>query len=87
VKEVRIEIGCREYFVDLVVLPGLEIDVILGIKWMSGNGVLIDTSTRVVTLRDPVKKEAYHFLEILTSTMYLMLSKPRPLLPSSTPSL
>jgi hypothetical protein len=80
VKEVCIEIGCREYFVDLVVLPGLEIDVILGIKWMSGNGVLIDTSTRVVTLRDPVNKEAYHFLEILTSTMYLMLSKPRPLL-------
>jgi hypothetical protein len=33
------------YDVDLVVLPGLGLDVILGMKWMSGNGVLIDTST------------------------------------------
>jgi hypothetical protein len=36
-----------------VVLPGLGIDVILGMNWMSQNGVLIDTSTRVVMLRDP----------------------------------
>jgi predicted aspartyl protease len=45
VNNVRIEIGDREFLVDLVVLPGLGIDVILGMKWMSGNGVLIDTST------------------------------------------
>jgi len=35
------------------------IDVILGMKWMSGNGVLIDTTTRVVMLRDPNTKEAF----------------------------
>ena len=45
VRDVRISISNREYTVDLVVLPGLGIDVILGIKWMSGHGVLIDTST------------------------------------------
>jgi len=28
-------------------------------KWMSGNGVLIDTTTRVVMLRDPNTKEAF----------------------------
>jgi hypothetical protein len=28
-------------------------------KWMSGNGVLIDTSTRVVMLRDPVDKKGF----------------------------
>jgi hypothetical protein len=27
-------------------LPGLGIDVILGMNWMNQNGVLIDTSTR-----------------------------------------
>jgi hypothetical protein len=48
VKDVKIEIGDREFLADLVVLPGVGIDVILGIKWMSGNGVLIDTTTRVV---------------------------------------
>ena len=31
---------------DLIVLLGLGIDVILGMNWMSGHGVLIDTSTR-----------------------------------------
>jgi len=48
VREVRILISNREYTIDLVVLPGLGIDVILEMKWMSGHGVLIDTSTRVI---------------------------------------
>jgi hypothetical protein len=59
VKDVKIEIGDREFFADLVVLPGVGIDVILGMKWMGGNGVLIDTSTRVVMLRDPVDKTGF----------------------------
>jgi hypothetical protein len=56
---VRIEISDQEFTVDLVVLPGVGIDVILGMKWMSGNGVLINTSTRVVMLRDPIDKKAF----------------------------
>jgi len=54
-----LEIGGRQFLVDLVVLPGVGIDVILGTKWMSGNGVLIDTTTRVVMLRDPNTREAF----------------------------
>ena len=50
-KAVSIEIGGRVYTLDLVILLGLGIDVILGMKWMSSHGVLIDTSTRVVMLR------------------------------------
>jgi hypothetical protein len=42
-----------------VVLSGLGIDVILGMNWMSQNGVLIDTSTRVVTLRDPTDQKGF----------------------------
>ena len=38
---------------DLIVLSGLAIDVILGMKWLSGHGVLIDTSTRTIMLREP----------------------------------
>jgi hypothetical protein len=52
VKNVKIEIGDREFLVDLVVLSGVGINVILEMKWMSGNAVLIDTSTRVVMLRE-----------------------------------
>jgi hypothetical protein len=37
----------------------MGIDVILGMKWMSGNRVLIDTSTRVVMLRDLVDKKGF----------------------------
>jgi hypothetical protein len=59
VKDVMIEIGDREFLVDLVVLPGVGIDVILGMKWMSCNGVLIDTSTRVVMLRVLVDKKGF----------------------------
>jgi hypothetical protein len=54
-----IEIGDREFLVDLVVLPGLGIDVIPRMTWMSGNGVLIDTSTRVVMLRDPIDNKGF----------------------------
>jgi hypothetical protein len=56
---VQIKIGDREFAVDLAVLLGVWIDIILGIKWVSGNGVLIDTSTQVVMLRDPVDKKAF----------------------------
>jgi len=54
-----LEIGDRQFLADLVVLPGVGIDVILGMKWMSGNGVLIDTTTRVVMLRDLNTKEVF----------------------------
>jgi hypothetical protein len=55
----KVEIEEHLYDLDLMVLPGLGLDVILGMKWMSGNGVLIDTSTRVVMLRDPKDQQAF----------------------------
>ena len=48
-----ISIQEREHTVDLIVLLGLAIDVILGMSWMSGHEVLIDTSTRTIMLREP----------------------------------
>ena len=38
---------------DLIVLPGLAIDVILGMSLMSGHGVFNDTTTRTIMLREP----------------------------------
>ena len=35
-----LEIGGRQFLADLVVLPGVGIDVILGMNWMSGKGFL-----------------------------------------------
>ena len=53
VRDVLISIQEREYTTDLIVLPGLAIDVILGMSWMSGHGVLIDTTTRTIMLKEP----------------------------------
>jgi hypothetical protein len=59
VSGVEFEIEGQKYLLALVVLPGLGIDVILGMNWMSQNGVLIDTSTRVVVLRDPTDQKGF----------------------------
>ena len=59
VRDVRISISNREYTSDLVVLLGLGIDVILGMKWISGHGVLIDTLTRTNMLREPQSNNAF----------------------------
>jgi hypothetical protein len=59
VKDVEFEIEGRKCLLTLVVLPGLGMDVILGMNWISQNGVLIDTSTRVVMLKDPTDQKSF----------------------------
>jgi len=59
VKDVNIAIEGRNFSANLVILLGLGINVILGMNWMSNNGVLIDTSTRVVMLQERDSKEAF----------------------------
>ena len=59
VRNVLISLQEREYTMDLIVLPGLSIDVILGMCWMSDHGVLIDTSTRTIMLREPKGGNAF----------------------------
>jgi hypothetical protein len=53
VRDVLISKREREYTMYLIVLLGLGIYVILGMNWMSGHGVLIDTTTRTIMLREP----------------------------------
>ena len=73
-----ISIQEREYTMDLIVLPGLAIDVILGMKWMSGHRVLIDMSTRTIMLREPKGEGAFlmPLPEVLIFKTCLVLSKP-----------
>ena len=59
VRNVLISIQEREYMMDLIVLPRLAIYVILGMKWMSDHGVLINTSTRTIMLREPKGGNAF----------------------------
>ena len=59
VRDVLISIQEREYTTDLIILLGLAIDVILGMNWMRGHGVLIDTTTRTIMLREPKRSNAF----------------------------
>jgi len=59
VRDVLISIQKGEYTMDLKVLLGLAIDVILGMSWMSCHGVLIDTTTRTIMLREPKGGNAF----------------------------
>ena len=52
VQNILISVGGREFTMDHVVLPGLGIDVILGMKWKSGHGAIIDTANRTIELKE-----------------------------------
>ena len=52
VRDVLISVQEMEYTMDLIILLGLAIDVILGMNWMRGHGVLTDTTTGTIMLRE-----------------------------------
>ena len=59
VRDVLISIKEREYTTNLIMLPWLALDVILGMNWMSGHRVLINTSMRTIMLREPKGGSAF----------------------------
>ena len=46
--DVLLSFGTREFIVNLIVLPGLGIDVVLGMEWMKGHRVTIDTANQEI---------------------------------------
>jgi predicted aspartyl protease len=53
VRGVTIDFGSRRCSMDLVVLPGLSLDVILGMSWMESWKAMIDTAGRTISFTDP----------------------------------
>jgi hypothetical protein len=53
VRGATLELGNRNFWVNLIVMPGLVLDVIIGMNWMKDWGAIIDTGSRVLTLKDP----------------------------------
>jgi hypothetical protein len=51
--EVAIELGTRRCEMDLIVLPGLPLDVILGMSWMKRWKAMLDTASRTLSFIDP----------------------------------
>jgi hypothetical protein len=53
VRGATLELGSQKFQVNLIVMPGLVLDVIIGINWMKDWGAVIDTGSQVLTLKDP----------------------------------
>jgi hypothetical protein len=54
VREVTLNIAGRQYKLNLIVMPGLVLDVIMGINWMNKIGVMIDVGSRTISLKEPI---------------------------------
>ena len=48
-----LDIGNRVFCVNLVVMPGLVLDIIMGMNWMKEWDAVIDAGKRVLSLREP----------------------------------
>jgi predicted aspartyl protease len=53
VHAVTIQIGNMRFLTNLIVLPGLGLDVIMGMSWMQRWGVIIETTDKTLTLSEP----------------------------------
>jgi len=53
VRGVTLDISGWVFRVNLVVIPGLVLDVIMGINWMREWDAVIDTRKRMLSLREP----------------------------------
>jgi hypothetical protein len=54
VRGVTLNIADRQYKLNLIVMPGLVLDVIMGMNWMNKMGVVIDVGGRIISLKEPV---------------------------------
>jgi hypothetical protein len=61
-RDVNIELGNRKFDTNLIVLPGLGLDVILGMSWMRKWGVVIDTASRTLSLSEPRRNGTFQVL-------------------------
>jgi hypothetical protein len=53
VRGVTLNIANRSYKLNLIVMPGLVLDVIMGMNWMNKMGVVIDVGSRTIFLKQP----------------------------------
>jgi hypothetical protein len=53
VQGATLDIGDRRFRVNMIVMPRLVLDVIMGINWMKEWGVVIDVGSRMLSLKDP----------------------------------
>jgi hypothetical protein len=53
VRGATLELGSRHFRVNLIVMPRLVLDIIIGMNWIKDWGAVLDTGSRVLTVKDP----------------------------------
>jgi hypothetical protein len=59
VRGVTLNIANRQYKLNLIVMPWLVLDVIMGMNWMNKMRVLIDVGGRSISLKEPVGEDTF----------------------------
>jgi hypothetical protein len=59
VRGVTLNIADMQYKLNLIVMPGLVLDVIMGMNWMNKMGVVIDVGSRTISLKEPVREGTF----------------------------
>jgi hypothetical protein len=54
-----LNIADRQYKLNLIVMPGLVLDVIMGMNWMNKMGVVINVGGRIISLKEPIGKGTF----------------------------
>ena len=62
VRGATLDISEQRFRVNLMVMPGLVLDVIIGMKWMKDWGVVIDAGRRMLSCRDPQGEGTFQVL-------------------------
>jgi hypothetical protein len=62
VRGVTLNIADRQYKLNLIVMPGLVLDVIMGMNWMNKMGVVIYVGGRSISLKEPVGEGTFQVI-------------------------
>jgi hypothetical protein len=54
IQGVTLNIANKQYKLNLIVMPGLVLDVIMGMNWMNKMRVVIDVGGRSISLKEPI---------------------------------
>jgi hypothetical protein len=54
IQGVTLNIANKQYKLNLIIMPGLVLDVIMGMNWMNKMGVVIDVGGRSISLKEPI---------------------------------
>jgi hypothetical protein len=59
VRGVTLNIANKSYKLNLIVMPGLVLNVIMGMNWMNKMGVVIDVGSRTIFLKEPAREGTF----------------------------